>query len=75
MDYDADGDLDILSGSYTGELYLFERKADGGFVQGRYLLNNKGEDLKAARVGDDRARPAHELVQAAMLPDDRGAWS
>ncbi|MAW78118.1 MAG: hypothetical protein CMJ95_12140 [Planctomycetes bacterium] len=47
MDYDADGDLDILSGSYTGELYLFERKADGGFVQGRYLLNNKGEDLKA----------------------------
>ncbi|PCJ14302.1 MAG: hypothetical protein COB10_04435 [Planctomycetota bacterium] len=47
MDYDADGDLDILSGSYTGELYLFERKADGSFVQGRYLLNNKGEDLKA----------------------------
>ena len=47
MDYDADGDLDILSGSYTGELYLFERKADGSFIQGRYLLNNKGEDLKA----------------------------
>ncbi len=47
MDYDADGDLDILSGSYTGELYLFERNDRGGFKQGRYLLDAKGEDLKA----------------------------
>ena len=27
------------------------------------------EDLVAARVGDDRALPAHELVQAAQLAD------
>ena len=47
MDYDADGDLDILSGSYTGELYLFERNAAGGFEQGRYLLNDQGQELKA----------------------------
>ncbi|MEO2150324.1 MAG: VCBS repeat-containing protein, partial [bacterium] len=47
MDYDADGDLDILSGSYTGELYLFERNAGGGFDQGRYLLDDQGQELKA----------------------------
>jgi len=47
VDYDADGDLDILSGSYTGELYLFERNGDGGFAQGRMLLDGEGNDLKA----------------------------
>lgn len=47
MDYDADGDLDILTGSYTGEVYLFERQADGSFLQGRYLLNQEGQELKA----------------------------
>ena len=31
------------------------------------------EDLKAARVGDDRARPAHELVEPAELGDELGA--
>ena len=29
MDYDADGDLDVLSGSYTGEIYYFERLDSG----------------------------------------------
>ncbi|MCP3918829.1 MAG: hypothetical protein GY711_25050 [bacterium] len=46
MDYDADGDLDILSGSYTGEVYLFERGAAGELAQGRYLLNAEGDALK-----------------------------
>lgn len=46
MDYDGDGDLDILSGSYTGEVYLFERTQDGQFLQGRYLLNTAGTPLK-----------------------------
>ena len=45
MDYDADGDLDILSGSYTGEIYYFERGEDG-FAQGRFLLNSAGEPLQ-----------------------------
>lgn len=47
MDYDHDGDLDILSGSYTGELYLFERDSSGEFIQGRHLLTADGNDLKA----------------------------
>lgn len=46
MDYDGDGDLDILSGSYTGEVYWFERKDDGDFAQGRYLLDETGAPLK-----------------------------
>ncbi len=48
MDYDADGDIDILSGSYTGELYLFERGKDGELAQGRYLLGDDGKPLKVA---------------------------
>ena len=46
MDYDADGDLDILSGSYTGEVYYFERTDEGEFIQGRYLLDSDGAPLK-----------------------------
>jgi hypothetical protein len=32
VDYDADGRTDIITGSYTGQLYLFRRKADGTFA-------------------------------------------
>ena len=45
MDYDADGDEDIVSGSYTGEIYFFERKDDGTLAQGTYLMNNQDEVL------------------------------
>ncbi len=45
MDIDADGDLDILTGSYTGEIYFFERGADGGFAQGVYLYDETGAPL------------------------------
>ena len=48
MDYDADGDLDILSGSYTGELYVFERHDDGGFSQGIPILDENGEIIEVA---------------------------
>ena len=48
MDYDADGDLDILSGSYTGEIYLFECTGDQSYQQGRRIRNQKGEDLKSS---------------------------
>lgn len=47
MDYDADGDLDILSGSYTGELYYFEKLASGEYQQGRFLTNAAGDPLNA----------------------------
>lgn len=48
MDYDGDGDLDILSGSYTGEIYLFEGAGDRTFAQGRFLLNRGGDPLEVA---------------------------
>ena len=46
MDYDADGDLDVLSGSYTGEIYLFERGETGEYLTGRYLMNAEGVPLE-----------------------------
>ena len=46
MDYDNDGDLDILSGSYTGEIYLFERNKNGDLAQGRFLLASDGKPLE-----------------------------
>ncbi len=46
MDYDGDGDLDVLSGSYTGEIYYFERNAKGELAQGRFLLASDGKELK-----------------------------
>ncbi|MAF67329.1 MAG: hypothetical protein CMJ84_16935 [Planctomycetes bacterium] len=46
MDYDADGDIDVLSGSYTGEIYLFERSANGELAQGRYLEDEGGGVLQ-----------------------------
>lgn len=48
MDYDADGDLDILSGSYTGELYLFERTGKADFAQGEMILDQTGAPLKVS---------------------------
>ena len=46
MDYDADGDLDVLSGSYTGEIYLFERAESGEYLAGQYLMNAEGTPLE-----------------------------
>lgn len=48
VDYDADGDLDILSGSYTGEVYFFERLESGGFAQGKFLTVADGSPLKCS---------------------------
>ena len=46
MDYDNDGDIDVLSGSYTGEIYYFERGEDGKLAQGRFLIASDGKELK-----------------------------
>src|SRR6201986_1544588 len=35
----------------------------------------QAEDLKAARVGEDRAIPGHELLHAAELADHVNAWA
>lgn len=45
MDYDADGRTDILTGSYTGQMYLFRRQADGAFAPRELLLDQAGDTL------------------------------
>ena len=49
-DFDADGDLDVLSGSYPGELYLFQRNADGSFADGKTLKDRDGNAIKADKA-------------------------
>jgi len=45
VDYDADGRTDVLTGSYTGQFYLFRRKADGTFAQRELLTDEDGGTL------------------------------
>ena len=45
MDYDSDGRSDIVTGSYTGQLYLFRRQADGSFGKREELADESGETL------------------------------
>lgn len=45
MDYDADGRTDIVTGSYTGQFYLFRRQPDGGFAQCDLVVDEDGNTL------------------------------
>ena len=45
MDYDADGTDDIITGSYTGQLYLFRGEKDGAFAQRECLTDESGKTL------------------------------
>ena len=56
MDYDNDGDIDVLSGSYTGEIYLFECGKNGELAQGRFLLASDGTVLKGGTSITPEAR-------------------
>lgn len=49
-DFDADGDTDVLSGSYPGEIYLFRRNADGSFQDGEQLKDRNGDPIKADKA-------------------------
>lgn len=42
MDYDADGNIDIVTGSYTGQLYLFRGLAGGGWAQRETFKDETG---------------------------------
>lgn len=58
VDYDGDGDIDILSGCYTGEIYLFVRDKDGRFQQGVPILDDHGAPLQ---TGTSVTVEAHDL--------------
>ncbi len=47
MDFDGDGDTDVLTGSWPGELYFFERKADGKFAAGVKIQDENEEPIDA----------------------------
>jgi hypothetical protein len=47
VDFDSDGKLDILSGSYSpGDLYFFRALADGKFAKGVTLKDKNGANIK-----------------------------
>lgn len=46
MDLDGDGQLDVLSGSWPGELYFFKGKGKGRFAAGEHLKDRNGKAIK-----------------------------
>lgn len=50
MDFDGDGDTDVLSGSWPGELYFFSRTADGSFAAGEKIQNADDEVINTGNA-------------------------
>ena len=46
MDLSGDGKLDILSGSWPGELYLFKGQGNGKFAAGEPIKDQSGKPIK-----------------------------
>lgn len=45
MDCDGDGRLDLITGSYTGQMYLFRRQPDGSFGKREELVDETGHTI------------------------------
>ena len=45
MDLDNDGNTDVLSGSWPGELYFFRRQTDGTFAAGTKVIDSAGTPI------------------------------
>ena len=50
MDFDADGDSDVLTGSWPGELYFFERNNGGEFEPGAKILDENEQPINAGNA-------------------------
>ena len=77
MDIDADGDLDVLSGSYTGEVYFFEAH-EQGLRQGVALRDHAGAlvsgGVSITPEALDMDADGDEDVVAASYYDDTIRW-
>jgi len=50
VDFDGDGHMDILSGSWPGHLYFFKGQGKGKFAAGVKLQDAEGKDIKLGRA-------------------------
>jgi hypothetical protein len=50
VDFDGDGDSDVLSGSWPGDLYFFERKVGMVFEPGAKILDENEQPINAGRA-------------------------
>ena len=64
MDLDADGNHDLISGSYPGELYLFKGQGGGKFSPSEQIKHADGKPIK---LGFAAAVYAHDWVGDADL--------
>jgi hypothetical protein len=59
VDLNADGNHDVISGSWPGDLYLFKGKGGGEFEAGEILKGADGEPLRAGADDDCKASVAY----------------
>lgn len=45
MDLDRDGRLDVISGSYPGELYVFQGQEDGTYAEAKRIVDAGGDEI------------------------------
>ncbi len=55
VDWDGDGDMDILTGSYPGHLYLYRNSGKGEYAAAEMLINEDGEVIKPESASNPRA--------------------
>lgn len=65
MDFDGDGHLDILSGSWPGELFLFRGTADHSFAAPEMLKDKNGEIINIGGGIEERGNEEGLLIRGS----------
>jgi hypothetical protein len=74
VDFDADGQMDLLTGSYwPGHLYLFRGRSDGTFVKGEILTDASGEKLHGGDTWKEENEPDMDSLAAVPFAWDADA--
>lgn len=55
VDWDNDGDMDMLTGSYPGHLYLYRNNGKGGYAAAEMLRDSSGQFIKPSYSTNPRA--------------------